>query len=246
MPSGAAHDRGCPSPVEQQRPLPRRRPPRRRTRGGGQLGQADLAGRDEPEPPVAAVAPDEAGHEVVRGVGEQLARWRELRQHAAHPHHGDLVAEADGLVDVVGDEQDRLAQVALQAQQLVLQVDAHDGVDRGERLVHQQHRGVAGQRAGHADALLLPAGELRGVALRERRVEADALEHLGGPRPRLTPRQALQHGHGGDVVDHAAVREEPGVLDDVADAAAQQRRVGRRRRRRRRAAPGPTSARPCG
>ena len=32
---------------------------------------------------------------------------------------------------------------------------------------------------------------------------------------------AEQERHGRDVVDDGAVREQPGVLDDVADAAAQ-------------------------
>ena len=38
---------------------------------------------------------------------------------------------------------------------------ACDRVDRAERLVHQQDGRVGGQRAGDADPLALPAGELR-------------------------------------------------------------------------------------
>ena len=67
----------------------------------------------------------------------------------------------------------------LQAQELVLQALAVDRVDRAERLVHQHQRRVGGERAGHADALALAAGELRGVAVApSRRVEADQLEQL--------------------------------------------------------------------
>ena len=69
--------------------------------------------------------------------------------------HGDAVAELDRLVDVVGDEDDRLADLLLQAQQLVLQALAVDRVDRAERLVHQHQRRVGGQGAGHAHALAL-------------------------------------------------------------------------------------------
>ena len=71
---------------------------------------------------------------------------------------GDLVTQLDGLVDVVGDEHDRLAEFRLQAQELVLQLAADDRVDGAERLVHQHHRRIRGQRPGHADPLLLPAG----------------------------------------------------------------------------------------
>ena len=95
--------------------------------------------------------------------------------------HRDLVAELDRLVDVVGDEDDRLAQLALQAQELVLQLLAHDRVDGAERLVHQHHRRVGGERAGDADALLLPAGQLRRVALGEVRSQADPLEQFHAP-----------------------------------------------------------------
>ena len=45
------------------------------------------------------------------------------------PQHGHLVAELDGLVDVVGDEEDRLAELGLQAEELVLELLADDGVD---------------------------------------------------------------------------------------------------------------------
>ena len=62
----------------------------------------------------------------------------------------------------------------LQAQELVLQPLAVDRVDRAERLVHQHQRRVGGERAGHADALALAAGELRRVAVAPcRPVEAD-------------------------------------------------------------------------
>ena len=227
-PVGPEPRRGTLGPVEQDRPLPRDRWTGRvavRVRARRQLAELQRGGRHEAQAAVAAVAPDEPGDELVRRVREQLVGRRELRQATADTQHGHAVAQADGLVDVVGDEQDRLAEVGLQAQQLVLQLDAHHGVDRRERLVHEQHRRVTGQRAGHPDALLLAAGELRGPALRHRRVEADALEHLGRPGPGLLAREALEHRHRRHVVEHAAVRKEAGLLDDVADAATQQRRI---------------------
>ncbi len=69
---------------------------------------------------------------------------------------------------------------ALQPQHLGLQFLADHRVDGGERLVHQQDRRVRGQRPGHADALLLPTGELGRVALPELGVQPHPLQHLVG------------------------------------------------------------------
>ena len=83
------------------------------------------------------------------------------------------------------DEDDRLADLALQAQELVLQPLAVDRVDRAERLVHQHQRRVDRERARDADALALAAGELRRVAVaRLGRVERDELEQLVDARAR--------------------------------------------------------------
>ena len=80
-----------------------------------------------------------------------------------------------------------LCTVACRLQQLVLEAGAHDRVDRAEGLVHQQHRRVGGQRPGHADALLLAARELVGVAPEHRGVEPDQLHQLVDARPRCAP-----------------------------------------------------------
>ncbi len=75
----------------------------------------------------------------------------------------DPVAELEGLGQVVGDEHHRLADLVVQPDDLVLHVPADQRVERGERLVEQQHVRVAGQRPGQPDALLHAAGELVGV-----------------------------------------------------------------------------------
>ena len=87
-------------------------------------------------------------------------------------------ADEDRLVDVVGDEHDRLVELALQPEELALQLGPHDRVDRAERLVHQQDVRVGGEGAGDADALLLTTGQLRRVLLRARRIETDELEQF--------------------------------------------------------------------
>ena len=73
---------------------------------------------------------------------------------AALLEHGQVVAHRDRLVDVAGDEDDRLADLALEAQELVLEALAVDRIDRAEGLVHQHQRWV-GEGACHAHALAL-------------------------------------------------------------------------------------------
>ena len=136
--------------------------PTRAGRRRPQLQVVDPGQRQALEPAVRA---DEPRHELRRGRGEDLGRRRELLEDAAASHHRDEVAHLDRLVDVVGHEQDRLGELLLEAQELVLQALADDRVHRAERLVHQHHRRVRGERPGHAHALPLAAGELRRVAV---------------------------------------------------------------------------------
>ena len=184
-------------------------------------------------------APTKSATYVGRGGAEHGRRGVELLD-AALPVDGDPVAEPDGLLDVVGDEQDRLAHGLLEAQELVLQVFAHDRVDRAERLVHQQHGRIRGQRACHTDALTLAAGELVGVAVAvKRRVEADEVEEFGGALAGLGALHAEEVRDGRRVVEDRLVREEADLLDHIADAAAELDRVDGRICRRRRGVSGP-------
>ena len=133
-----------------------------------------------------------------------------------------MVAQLDRLVDVVGDEDDRLAQCRLEPQELVLESLADDRVDRPERLVHEQDRRVRGERPGDADALLLAAGELGRVATGvRRRVEPDELQQLPGALAPARRRPAQQPGDRRHVLGDRLVREETDLLDHVADPAAQ-------------------------
>ena len=78
-----------------------------------------------------------------------------------------------------------MPELAVQRADQVLQVGAGLRVDRGERLVHEQHLGLVGDRAGDRHALLHAAGELPRVALggvrrgRRPRALVDELVALG-------------------------------------------------------------------
>ena len=121
----------------------------------------------------------------------------------------------------MGDEDDGLPQLGLDAGHLALEVAAHERVDGAEGLVHEEHLGVGGQCPGHTDPLGLAAGELVGVAPGQIAVEVEHVHELEGPAPGVVAVGALEAGYEGDVVDDAPVRQQPRVLHDVADGATQ-------------------------
>ena len=165
-------------------------------------------------------APTKSAMKSLRRAGEDLV-GRAVLDELAVLEDGDPVAHLDGLVDVVRDEDDRLADLGVQAQEVVLQAVARDRVDRAERLVHEHDRLAGGHRAGDADALALAAGELARVALGVALLEADELEQLADARADALLVPAQQPRHRPDVVLHAHVREQADLLEDVADPAAQ-------------------------
>jgi len=85
-------------------------------------------------------------------------------------------------------------------------------VERSERFVEQEHRGVPCESARKRNALALTAGQCAGARLRERR-NAEALEQLVDPLAAAV----------GDVLPHRHVREERVLLEHDAHAA----RLGR-------------------
>ena len=132
------------------------------TTGPSVEGQVGDGGQGEAAD--AAVAADEALDELVGGRPQQLVGRGVLLEDPAHVEQGDAVGQLDGLVEVVGDQDDRLVDAGLQGEQLVLQPAPHDRVHRAEGLVHEQDGRVGGQGPGHADPLLLAARQLVRVA----------------------------------------------------------------------------------
>src|SRR6185503_5203546 len=106
------------------------------------------------------------------------------------------------------------------ALQLDLELLAELQVERAERLVEEQHGGPVHERARKRHALLLPTGELRGLALRLRR-EADALELLAHAPLDLGLVNLLPLEAEGHVLLHAPVREQGVALEDRVGRAAE-------------------------
>src|SRR5258706_3108342 len=152
---------------------------------------------------------------------EELALVGELDD-LAEIHHGD--ARCDVLHDreVVGDEEVGHAEALLQILQEVYYLSLDGNVERGDRLVADDHARLDRDRARDADTLPLPARELVRVALRVLRCEAHECEDLrdaflapalGQSVQHQRLRQHLSHGH-------ARVQRSVGILEDDLQRAA--------------------------
>ena len=122
------------------------------------------------------VGAGERRDEDVGRAGDEALR-RAVLVEAAVDDHADLVGQRRGVLVVVGDEQRRQPELAQQLLQLAANGRLRVRVERRERLVEQQHAGVARERAGERDALALAARELGRLRVREVR-DAEALEVL--------------------------------------------------------------------
>src|SRR6266545_52622 len=137
------------------------------------------------------------------------------RLDAAGPRrpHRHAVGEIDRLLHVVGHEDHGLRRALPDAEQLGLHEGAGLGIERAERLVHQQDFRVEGERAGKRGALAHAAGKLRRIAVLEAGQPDQIDERL---RPLLAlvarephPLQAVE-----DVGAHRLPRKQREMLKD--------------------------------
>ena len=119
----------------------------------------------------------------------------------------------------MGDEENGLAGLVLDAQQLALQDLAGLGVQRAEGLVHQQDGRVDGERAGEAHALLHAARELVGKLLPSS-AKANQLQQFLRPLVTLRGGQALKLQPELHICARRAPRQKRRLLEDEAAIAA--------------------------
>src|SRR5438309_473350 len=160
--------------------------------------------------------PHELGDIVVGGALDDVPTGAALHDPAAlEDRH--LVSELQGLVQIVADEQDRFPDALLQDEEFVLQLPADQGIERGERLIHEQDIRIGGQGACQSHALLHAAGELAAVALTPLR-EADQLEVLVDDTAATVGGLTAQLEAQADVVAHRPPRQEAKLLKHHGDA----------------------------
>ena len=137
--------------------------------------------------------------------GEQLLHRRALH-HLAGVHHHNRIHEVGDHAQVVGDQDDRGAQLLLQPPHQVENLRLYRHVQRGGRLIGDQQLGMAGQRHGDHRALAHAAGKLVRIGLRAACGigNADQLEHLDRACQRRGARcVAMQPHRFGDLLTHA-------------------------------------------
>ena len=146
---------------------------------------------------------------------------------AVHHQHPLAQARHDG--EVVGDEQQGAALLGHQPVDERQHAGLHGDVERGGRLVADQHGRVAGQCHGQHDPLALAARELVRVGPQGRRRvgQLDARQQLlgAGPRPRpAAGRRCRRSGLGHLAADaHQRVEGRHRLLEHHGQAVAAQR-----------------------
>ena len=166
---------------------------------------------------------DEVGHESVFRLIIYIDRRADLLD-APFRHDDDGVGHAQRLLLIVRDEHERDAGGLLDVLELLLHVLAQLQVERGERLVEQQHARTAHECTRDGDALLLAAGQTRDVAPLKAR-ELDERKHLVDLLLDLVARQLLLAQREGDIFKHVQVGEEGIALKDGVDVALVRRNV---------------------
>ena len=142
---------------------------------GGEPLAVDVEARDR------AQQADRVG---VLGIGKQVGHIGALDD-LAGVHHQHLVGDLGDHAEIVGDDQDRHAEPALQVAQEVENLGLDGDVERGRRLVGDQQRRLARQRHGDHDALAHAARQVVRIvvdALR-RRGDPHQFEHFDRTRP---------------------------------------------------------------
>src|SRR5262249_24762783 len=139
------------------------------------------------------------------GVIPRKARPRALRQQT------EVIGQSDRLFQVVGDEQHADALALDQLGDVADDAGTHDGVEGGERLVHQNELGPHRQDLRDRHALALAAAEMAREAVLEAG-EPEPGEPLVGLRARLRALEAVEGQPEGDVLARRPPRQQRVVL----------------------------------
>jgi hypothetical protein len=113
------------------------------------------------------------------------------------------MSERERLIDRMGDEDPGRLGLAHQLQELAAQAAAGHFVERRERLIVQQDRGLDGEGAGDGHTLAHAAGERVGKIVLVT-AEAQAREPTRRDRKALLARDVVELQPIGDIVDRGA------------------------------------------
>ena len=137
----------------------------------------------------------EARDERVARQSHELRGRAEL-EHLAFAEHTDAMREGRGVLEVVGDENRGQSEGVEELPQLGANAGPRVGVERRERLVEEQHRGIAPEGAGERDALALAARELAHASAGEM-ADPEAIEERLRRQPPGARRSGRSRGRRG-------------------------------------------------
>ncbi len=138
--------------------------------------------------------------------------WRSSGDHAAGFEQDDAGSEEQGFAQIVGDEDDGLAQTAGEGAEFAL--------ERSEGLVHEEKGRISSEGAGNTDALALAAGKFAGAAAGEFRwIKSNQGQQLPDAHGGAAAVPFLKRGDECDVFRDGEMGEKTGVLNDVTNAA---------------------------
>ena len=154
---------------------------------------------------------DEIGDEPLGRPVIDVTRGADL-QDLALRHDGNPVRHGEGFFLVMGHEDEGDARLMLQPLQFDLHVLAELVVKGRERLIEEKHLWRGGERAGQRHALLLPAGDLAGLAVPEL-FHLNELQHLADAGLDLSPGLAQHLEAEADVLTHRHVGKQRIALE---------------------------------
>ena len=179
----------------------------------------DPRARDVREPRQPVVALDRDAHHLPPGRATDLAQ-RAADHHAPAVDDRDRLAQGLGDLHLVRREDDGAAAVA-ELEERLAQEHHVDGVEAGERLVHQQDLRVVEHGGDELDLLLVALGQLLGAALREV-FGAEPAQPAERVAPGPVRRDALEAREEHELVQHLHPRVEPALLGEIAPGRARQ------------------------
>ena len=134
-------------------------------------------------------------------------------------HDDDAIGQEHGFGDAVGDEQHGRVPFAHQRLEIEHELVPGQGIERAERLVHEEVIGIVNERAADRDALAHAARKLVRISGLEA-AEPHRCQEFAGARFRFfavhLARFRLQH----DIAERGAPVEQDGALKDDADVGA--------------------------
>ena len=134
--------------------------------------------------------------------------WGTFLDDASLVDEHNAICKAKRLVDVMGDKENGLVELAVNALQLVLQLGTGLFVHRTERFIHQDNRRFGSQSTGHPYPLSLPTTELARIAIKMFGFQTHQVNQFKSTSLALLFPNTLQLGNVTDILPDTKMRKQ--------------------------------------